>query len=91
MVRLGEYDLSTSTETPSIDIAVIKVARHPNYDRKDSYSDMAILYMEYSVEYSGILDIYLRLPIPIIHNIFASNFRSNSTGLPANPRAATLV
>lgn len=54
MVRLGEYDLSTSAETPSIDIAVIKVARHPNYDRKDSYSDMAILYMEYPVAYSGI-------------------------------------
>lgn len=56
MVRLGEYDLSTSTETPSIDIAVIKVARHPNYDRKDSYNDMAILYMEYPVAYSGILN-----------------------------------
>lgn len=53
MVRLGEYDLSTSTETPSIDIAVIKVARHPNYDRKDSYSDMAILYMEHPAVFSG--------------------------------------
>lgn len=52
MVRLGEHDLSTDTETSTVDIAVVKVARHPDYDRRDSYSDIALIYMERTVKFT---------------------------------------
>lgn len=43
MVRLGEHDLSTPDETNFIEIDAAKVIAHPNYDKKDGHSDIAIV------------------------------------------------
>lgn len=45
-IRLGEHDLSTDAETKTVDIEVAQQIVHPNYDRKDGHSDMAILVLK---------------------------------------------
>ncbi|XP_067648125.1 ovochymase-2-like [Eurosta solidaginis] len=52
-VRLGEYDLSTETETKHVDIDVVKSARHPDFGERDRRYDIAILYLEKNVEFTG--------------------------------------
>ncbi|XP_054734614.1 uncharacterized protein LOC129242079 [Anastrepha obliqua] len=51
-VRLGEYDLSTETETKHVDIDVVKSAPHPNYGGSDRHNDIAILYLEKNVDFT---------------------------------------
>ncbi|XP_044313822.1 venom serine protease Bi-VSP isoform X3 [Drosophila rhopaloa] len=50
-VRLGEHDLSTDTETTHVDIKIAKYVAHPEYNRRNGRSDMAILYLEQNVEF----------------------------------------
>lgn len=52
-MRLGELDLGSDNETYTVDIPVIKVARHPGYSKKDKRNDLAILYLENAVEFSS--------------------------------------
>ncbi|XP_017127931.1 venom serine protease Bi-VSP isoform X1 [Drosophila elegans] len=52
-VRLGEHDLSTNTETPHVDIKIARYVAHPEYNRKNGRSDMAILYLERNVEFTS--------------------------------------
>ncbi|XP_065720238.2 venom protease isoform X3 [Drosophila suzukii] len=52
-VRLGEHDLSTDTETPHVDINIARYVSHPEYNRKNGRSDMAILYLERNVEFNS--------------------------------------
>ncbi|KAH8303657.1 hypothetical protein KR018_009656, partial [Drosophila ironensis] len=51
-VRLGEYDLSTDTETPHVDINVTRYVAHPDYSRWNGRSDLAMLYLERNVEFT---------------------------------------
>lgn len=52
-VRLGEHDLSITSETPTLDVLVAKIIQHPNYDKKDGHSDMAILVLEETVAFTS--------------------------------------
>lgn len=51
-VRLGEHDLSTDTETKHVDLPVTSIIQHPNYDKKDGHSDLAILVLGGEVPFS---------------------------------------
>ncbi|XP_001353033.3 venom serine protease Bi-VSP isoform X1 [Drosophila pseudoobscura] len=51
-VRLGEHDLSTDTETRHVDINVIRYVSHPEYNRQNGRSDIAILYLERNVQFT---------------------------------------
>lgn len=65
-VRLGEHDTSTDTETQHIDIPVVKIETHPQYDKKDGHSDMAILYLGEDVAFNdAVRPICLPLSDPI--------------------------
>ncbi|XP_033157018.1 venom serine protease Bi-VSP-like isoform X1 [Drosophila mauritiana] len=52
-VRLGEHDLSTDTETAHVDINIARYVSHPDYNRRNGRSDMAILYLERNVEFTS--------------------------------------
>ncbi|KAG4065841.1 hypothetical protein HA402_012519 [Bradysia odoriphaga] len=51
-VRLGEHDLGSETETETVEIPVVKVARYPQYTSKDGHNDLAVLYLERDVDFS---------------------------------------
>lgn len=51
-VRLGEHDLSTDSEANHIDVPVVKVLRHPQYNRTDGHNDIALLYLDRNVEFT---------------------------------------
>ncbi|XP_016994354.2 venom protease-like [Drosophila takahashii] len=52
-VRVGEHDLSTDTETPHVDINIARYVAHPEYNRRNGRSDLAILYLERNVEFTS--------------------------------------
>ncbi|KAM8710791.1 hypothetical protein ACLKA7_017426 [Drosophila subpalustris] len=54
-VRLGEHDLSTDTEAQHIDIPIVKKAAHPEYNRRNGRSDIAVLYLERNVEFTSLI------------------------------------
>jgi secreted trypsin-like serine protease len=62
-IRIGEHDLSTDAETQHIDIVVSKIITHPNYDKKDGHSDLAILVLEEPVTAYGFTIRPICLPI----------------------------
>ncbi|XP_017071642.1 venom serine protease Bi-VSP [Drosophila eugracilis] len=51
-VRLGEHDLSTDTEAAHVDINIEKTVVHPEYNRKNGRSDLAILYLVRNVHFT---------------------------------------
>lgn len=52
-VRLGEHDLGSDRETYTVEVPVIKVAKYPQYTTKDGHNDLAILYLDRDVDFSG--------------------------------------
>nr|XP_014099091.2 venom protease [Bactrocera oleae] len=50
-VRLGEYDLSTDTETQHQDISVLKQERHPNYNTANGRNDIGIVWLQRNVQF----------------------------------------
>lgn len=52
LVRLGEHDLSTDTETNHVEIDVIRVIPHPSYDTKDGHSDLAVLVLKNQIVFT---------------------------------------
>ncbi|XP_053667369.1 uncharacterized protein LOC128716907 [Anopheles marshallii] len=52
LVRLGEHDTSNQTESAHVDVAVYKYISHPSYDTFDGHSDLAILYLTHTVEFT---------------------------------------
>ncbi|KAH8365737.1 hypothetical protein KR093_003858, partial [Drosophila rubida] len=54
-VRLGEHDLSTDTEARHVDINIVKTASHPEYNRRNGRSDIAMLYLERNVEFTTLI------------------------------------
>lgn len=51
-VRLGEHDISTTSEAAHVDNNVLKVVQHSNYDSKDTHSDISILVLSDEIEFS---------------------------------------
>lgn len=60
-MRLGEHDLSTDTETQHIDLPVTNIITHPNYDKKDGHSDLAILALGGEISFTSKLNFNLNL------------------------------
>lgn len=52
-VRLGEHDLGSESEVNTVEIPVVKVAKYPQYTTKDGHNDLAILYLDRDVDFSG--------------------------------------
>lgn len=52
-MRLGEHDLSSESDTYTVEVPVVKVAKYPQYTTKDGHNDLAILYLERDVDFSG--------------------------------------
>ena len=53
LVRLGEHDTETDTETTHIEINVVSMVKHPKYDKKDGHSDVAILTLEHDIPFTS--------------------------------------
>lgn len=53
LVRLGEHDTETDTETQHIEINVVNMVKHPQYDKKDGHSDLAILTLERDIPFTS--------------------------------------
>lgn len=53
LVRLGEHDTDTDTETQHIEINVVNMVKHPKYDKKDGHSDLAILTLERDIPFTS--------------------------------------
>uniref|UniRef100_A0A1A9WLK5 CLIP domain-containing serine protease n=1 Tax=Glossina brevipalpis TaxID=37001 RepID=A0A1A9WLK5_9MUSC len=51
-VRLGEHDLSTDAEARHVDIPVARRESHPQYNKRNGHSDIAILYLAFNVKFS---------------------------------------
>ncbi|XP_060657482.1 venom serine protease Bi-VSP-like isoform X1 [Drosophila nasuta] len=54
-VRLGEHDLSDDTEAGHVDINIAKKVSHPEYNRRNGRSDIAMLYLERNVELTSLI------------------------------------
>uniref|UniRef100_A0A182Q6I6 Peptidase S1 domain-containing protein n=1 Tax=Anopheles farauti TaxID=69004 RepID=A0A182Q6I6_9DIPT len=52
VVRLGEHDLRNTTESPHVDVPVYKYISHPDYDTYDGHSDLAILFLTRTVQFT---------------------------------------
>lgn len=52
MARFGEHDTSQNFETNTIDIPIIRYETHPNYDKRDGHSDLAILQLQNDVQFT---------------------------------------
>uniref|UniRef100_A0A182HTN0 Uncharacterized protein n=1 Tax=Anopheles arabiensis TaxID=7173 RepID=A0A182HTN0_ANOAR len=70
-VRLGEHDTSTDAETKHIDVPVVRYESHPSYDKKDGHTDLAVLYMEFEVQFS---DAIKPICLPLSETIRSKNF-----------------
>lgn len=52
IVRLGEHDISSTSDGVTRDIKVIQSTPHPNYNYRDGTNDIALLYLERDVDIS---------------------------------------
>lgn len=52
MARLGEYDISSTADGDVQDIKIIRTIKHPDYNRRDGTSDIAVLYLEHDAQLS---------------------------------------
>lgn len=52
-MRLGEHDISSTTDGAVEDIKVIRSERHPNYNKRDGTNDIAILFLEHDASLSS--------------------------------------
>uniref|UniRef100_A0A0K8WFX2 CLIP domain-containing serine protease n=1 Tax=Bactrocera latifrons TaxID=174628 RepID=A0A0K8WFX2_BACLA len=52
-VRLGEYDLSTDTETQHQDISVLKQEKHPSYNTANGRNDIGIVWLQRAVQFTN--------------------------------------
>uniref|UniRef100_A0A1B0AQV6 Uncharacterized protein n=1 Tax=Glossina palpalis gambiensis TaxID=67801 RepID=A0A1B0AQV6_9MUSC len=51
-VRLGEHDLTTDAEARHVDIPVVRKESHPEYNKRNGHSDIAVLYLAFNVKYT---------------------------------------
>lgn len=52
-VRLGEHDISSTTDGEIQDIKVIMTRKHENYNKRDGTNDIALLYLEHDANLSS--------------------------------------
>lgn len=52
-VRLGEYDMSTTSDGPHRDVMIKKVDFHEDFNGKQMVNDIAIVHMHDHVEFTG--------------------------------------
>ncbi|XP_017492290.1 PREDICTED: venom serine protease Bi-VSP-like, partial [Rhagoletis zephyria] len=52
-VRLGEYDLSTDSETRHQDVRVARKERHPNYNSRNGRNDIGMVWLASNVQFSN--------------------------------------
>lgn len=52
IARLGEHDLSDETESRTLDVPIVRMQTHPEYDKRDGHSDIAILQLKNDVPFS---------------------------------------
>lgn len=88
LVRLGEHDTDTDTETRHIEINVVNMVKHPRYDKKDGHSDLAILTLEKDIPFTskGTCITQSPLPPPIAPVLFSSNLADLSADQRARPQ-----
>uniref|UniRef100_A0A182QVG8 CLIP domain-containing serine protease n=1 Tax=Anopheles farauti TaxID=69004 RepID=A0A182QVG8_9DIPT len=70
-VRLGEHDTSTDAESNHVDVPIVRYETHPSYDKKDGHTDLAVLYMQYEVQFS---DAIKPICLPLSDTIRSKNF-----------------
>lgn len=59
-VRLGEHDISSTTDGETVDIKVSRTKRHENYNKRDGTNDIALLYLEQDANLSSKLCFHFR-------------------------------
>lgn len=85
-MRLGEHDLSIESDVDPVDVPVVKVAKYPQYTTKDGHNDLAILYLERDVDFSGTITLMrYKKNVPIISPPSIS-FRHRSSNMYSNQR-----
>lgn len=52
VVRLGEHDLDIDTETRHVDVNIVRMTRHPQYNSRNGHSDIAVLYLANDVQFT---------------------------------------
>lgn len=52
-MRLGEHDISSTTDGEIQDIKVSMTKRHENYNKRDGTNDIAILYLDHDANLSS--------------------------------------
>lgn len=70
--RLGEHDLSITTDGDTQDIKIIRSEKHPAYNKRDGTSDISVLYLEYDAVLSRMCIIII--PIHRCHSLFTKLF-----------------
>lgn len=53
LVRLGEYDISKTSDGEHQDIPIDYILRHEAFDGYNMINDIAIVYLKQDVEFSG--------------------------------------
>lgn len=53
VIRLGEHDLLTSEDGPHLDVDVGRAEMHEKYDEDLDVNDIAMIYLEDDVEFTG--------------------------------------
>lgn len=52
-VRLGVFEISSNNDQRVQDIKVIRSEQHPDYNEQTKMNDIAILYLERDVKFTG--------------------------------------
>lgn len=50
--RLGEHDLSVTTDGDTQDIKITRSEKHPSYNKRDGTSDISVLYLEHDAVFT---------------------------------------
>lgn len=53
LVRLGEHDVTSTTDGEVVDVEVTRSVPHENYNKKDGTNDIAILQLANDVEFTS--------------------------------------
>lgn len=78
VVRLGENDLRTTRDGLHKDVFVAKYEKHKQFDERLMINDIAMLYLDRDIEFTGNVDffltniIYLSIVLQLILNFFRS-------------------
>lgn len=64
LVRLGEYDTSTTSDGDHQDVSIDHVVKHEKYDDFKMINDVAIVHLAHDVDFTGSIKvIFLCIPL----------------------------